>query len=103
VNWRLVFGLLKGVCTDAESDVPRIRSAKKKMRQARARTLTNRAQRSAIKTAVKKARQEPTAESVKAAASALDRGAHKGLLHRNAAARRKSRLAKRLAKSVAAQ
>ena len=82
--------------------MPRIRSAKKKMRQARAHTLVNRAGRSAIKTAVKKARQAPTAESVKAASSALDRGAHKGLIHRNAAARKKSRLAKRLAKASAA-
>ena len=83
--------------------MPKIRSAKKKMRQARAHALANRARRSAIKTAVKKARLEPTAESVKAAASALDRGAHKGLLHPNAAARRKSRLAKQLAKAAAAK
>jgi small subunit ribosomal protein S20 len=82
--------------------VPKIRSAKKKMRQSRAHALANRARRSAIKTAVKKARQEPTAESVRAAASALDRGARKGLIHRNAAARRKSRLAKRLAKTAGA-
>jgi small subunit ribosomal protein S20 len=72
------------------------------MRQARARTLANRARRSAIKTAVKRARQEPTAESVKAATSALDRGARKRLIHRNAAARKKSRLAKRLAKAAGA-
>ncbi len=82
--------------------MPKIRSAKKKMRQTRTHTLANRARRSAIKTAVKKARMEPTAESVKAAVSALDRGAHKGLLHPNAAARKKSRLEKRLAKGVAA-
>jgi small subunit ribosomal protein S20 len=82
--------------------VPKIRSAKKKMRQTRAHTVANRARRSAIRTAVKKARQEPTAESVKAAVSALDRGARKGLIHRNAAARKKSRLAKRLAKAAAA-
>lgn len=81
--------------------MPKIRSAKKKMRQARAHTLANRARRSAIKTAVKKARLEPTAEAVKAATSALDRGARKGLLHRNAAARKKSRLAKRQAKAAA--
>jgi small subunit ribosomal protein S20 len=82
--------------------VPKIRSAKKRMRQARAHQATNRAGRSAIRTAVKKARQETTAASVKAAASALDRGARKGLIHRNAAARKKSRLAKRLAKATTA-
>jgi len=81
--------------------VPKIKSAKKRMRQTIARTLKNRPQRSAIRTAVKKAREEPTAETVKAAAAALDRGARKKLIHPNAAARKKSRLAKRLAKASA--
>jgi len=76
--------------------VPRIKSAKKKMRQAAARLEHNRAQRSAIKTAVKKARATPTAESVRAAIRALDRGATKGQIHRNTAARKKARLAKLL-------
>jgi small subunit ribosomal protein S20 len=66
------------------------------MRQARARTERNRAQRSAVRTAVKKARAETTAANVAAAAQALDRGARKGLVHRNAAARKKARLAKKL-------
>jgi small subunit ribosomal protein S20 len=77
--------------------VPRIKSAKKRMRQARARAAHNRTQRSAIKTAVKRARAETTKDSVANAMQALDRGARKGLVHRNAAARKKSRLAKRLA------
>jgi small subunit ribosomal protein S20 len=77
--------------------VPKIRSAKKRMRQARARAERNRAQRSAIKTAVKKGRAELTPAAVAAAAQALDRGARKGLVHRNAAARKKSRMARRLA------
>jgi small subunit ribosomal protein S20 len=76
--------------------VPRIKSAKKRMRQTRSRTEHNRALRSAIKTAVKKARAEINVASVAAAMQALDRGARKGLIHRNAAARKKSRLAKRL-------
>lgn len=77
--------------------MPRIKSAKKRMRQARARTARNRMGRSAIKTAVKKARAETTKENVAGAAQQLDRGARKGLIHRNAAARKKSRLAKKLA------
>jgi len=79
--------------------VPRLKSSKKKLRQARAHTKVNRAQRSAIKTAVKKARATPTAESVKEAARALDRGARKRQIHPNAAARKKSRLAKLLNKT----
>jgi small subunit ribosomal protein S20 len=66
------------------------------MRQARSRTAHNRTQRSAIKTAVKRARAETTKENVAGAMQALDRGARKRLIHRNAAARKKSRLAKRL-------
>jgi small subunit ribosomal protein S20 len=76
--------------------VPKIRSAKKRMRQATARAERNRAQRSAIKTAVKRARAGLSPDAVAKAVQALDRGARKGLIHRNAAARKKARLAKRL-------
>ena len=81
--------------------MPKLKSSKKKMRQAKTHTALNRAQRSAVKTAVKKARATPTAETVQAAIRALDRGASKGQIHRNAAARKKSRLAKLLAKQKA--
>ena len=76
--------------------MPKLKSSKKAMRQARARAKHNRTQRSAIKTAVKKARAELTPEAVMRAISALDRGASKGQIHRNAAARKKARLMKRL-------
>lgn len=77
--------------------MPKIKSAKKALRQARARTLVNRAQNSELRTAVKHVR---TAASAAAAATAyatavklLDRAARKGLIHKNNAARQKSRLA----------
>ena len=75
--------------------MPNIASAKKNMRKSRAAQVRNRAQRSALRTALKKA-QAPgaTAESKLAAVKLLDRAARKGLVHRNAAARHKSRLAK---------
>ena len=76
--------------------MPRIKSAKKRMRQARARTEHNRTQRSAVRTAVKKARGETTQANVDAAIRALDKAARRGTIHRNAAARRKSRLVKKL-------
>ena len=78
--------------------MPNIASAKKNMRKSRAATVRNRAQRSALRTALKKARApEATAEDRLQATSLLDRAARKGLVHRNAAARKKSRLAKRAA------
>ena len=64
------------------------------MRKSRAATVRNRAQRSALRTALKKAK-APTAtvEDRLKAASLLDRAARKGLIHANAAARHKSRMA----------
>ena len=73
--------------------MPNIASAKKNMRKSRAAAVRNRAQRSALRTALKKARTEGAApEVLKQAVSLLDRAARKGLIHRNKAARHKSQL-----------
>jgi len=74
--------------------VPNIASAKKNMRKARAATIRNRAQRSALRTALKKAKTPTaTAEDRLNAVSMLDRASRKGLIHANPAARHKSRIA----------
>jgi small subunit ribosomal protein S20 len=73
--------------------VPNIASAKKNMRKSRAATVRNRAQRSALRTALKKAQApDASAETRLSAVQLLDRAARKGLIHRNMAARHKSRL-----------
>ena len=73
--------------------MPNIASAKKNMRKTRAATVRNRAQRSALRTALKKARvANASAEQKLAAVQLLDRAARKGLVHRNTAARYKSRM-----------
>ena len=78
--------------------MPRIKSAKKAMRQARTRFTHNRTQRSALRTALKHVRQAASAataaQAYALAVRLLDRAARKGLIHRNNAARQKSRLAK---------
>ena len=75
--------------------MPNIQSAKKNMRKSRAATVRNRAQRSALRTALKKARSgQASATDKQKAISLLDRAARKGLIHRNAAARHKSALAR---------
>ena len=78
--------------------MPRIKSAKKAMRQARRHTVVNRAQRSALRTALKRVRaagtKQEAASAYAAAVRLLDRAARKGLIHKNNAARNKSRLAK---------
>ena len=78
--------------------MPRIRSAKKQLRQSRAHRTRNRAQRTTLRSAVKRVRTATTkADGVaafKAAEVLLDRAARKGLVHRNNAARQKARLNK---------
>lgn len=79
-----------------------IKSSKKDIRRTAKRTLRNRSVRSAVKTHVVKFRRavaegaENSPDLAVAAMSALDRAASKGILHKNNAARRKSRLQKRL-------
>jgi small subunit ribosomal protein S20 len=72
------------------------------MRQAERRAMRNQAARSSVRTYVKKASDAvraataDAAEVVRQAVRALDKAAQKGIVHRNAAARRKSRLMTRL-------
>ena len=78
--------------------MPNIASAKKNMRKSRAAAVRNRAQRSALRTALKKAKgPTPAATDTATAVTLLDRAARKGLIHKNAAARQKSKLAKKAA------
>lgn len=75
--------------------MPRIASAKKNMRKTRAATVRNRAQRSTLRTVLKTAQETDASPADRlAAVKLLDRAARKGLIHMNAAARQKSKLAK---------
>ena len=75
--------------------MPRIASAKKNMRKTKTATARNRAQRSTLRTVLKTAKDTgSSAEARLAAVKLLDRAARKGLIHRNAAARQKSKIAK---------
>jgi len=74
--------------------VPNLASAKKNMRKSRAAAIRNRAQKSALRTALKRASAGGSPEDRLAAVKLLDRASRKGLIHRNAAARHKSQLAK---------
>ncbi|RLC76644.1 MAG: 30S ribosomal protein S20 [Chloroflexi bacterium] len=79
------------------------KSAIKRLRSAERRRLRNRIHRGRARPAVKKARRlmdevrlEEAREAVRMAVSALDKAAEKGIIHKNNAARRKSRLMQRL-------
>ncbi|HEX9134327.1 MAG TPA: 30S ribosomal protein S20 [Ktedonobacteraceae bacterium] len=81
--------------------MPNNAAAEKRMRQEQKRRLHNRSIKSLVKTQITKARQAivtdaDAEEAVRAAVSELDRAAKKGVIHRNNAARRKSRLMKQL-------
>ena len=81
-----------------DPSVPNIASAKKNMRKSRAAAVRNRAQRSALRTALKKARAaDASPETVLQAVSLMDRAARKGLIHKNKAARHKRQLARKAA------
>mgnify|MGYP004604806003 CR=1 FL=1 len=76
--------------------MPNIKSAKKRVLIAKARSEANKANRSELKTVIKKARAEGAdAAVVKAAVVTVDKAAGKGLIHKNKAARLKSQLAKK--------
>ena len=78
--------------------MPRTKSAKKAMRQSKARNERNREQRSQLRTAIKKVRAsgsgDEAAAAYAAAVSLIDRAGRKNLVHRNTANRTKSRLSK---------
>ncbi len=81
-----------------------IKSQIKRNRQNEKQRVRNRVFRGKARTLVSKARiivdngdQAQSAEAVRQAVSALDHAAEKGVIHKNNAARRKSRLMKRLA------
>ncbi len=79
-----------------------IKSAIKRIRQTKKRTLRNEAARSAIKTAFKKANAAVAARAAEAkelvlnAVSIIDKAVARGIVHRNTSARKKSRLLKKL-------
>ncbi|NWQ40092.1 30S ribosomal protein S20 [Bacillus sp. EB106-08-02-XG196] len=82
--------------------MPNIKSAIKRVKTSEARNAQNTTVKSAMRTAVKKVEAAVTLndapvakEAFTAAASKLDKAAAKGLIHKNAAARKKSRLAKK--------
>ncbi|MBQ4154149.1 MAG: 30S ribosomal protein S20 [Clostridia bacterium] len=85
--------------------MPNIKSAKKRVLISEANYQRNKAYRSALKTAIKKAdaaidsNAADAKETVKVAVKKLDQAAAKGILHRNAVARKKSQLVTRLNKA----
>jgi small subunit ribosomal protein S20 len=101
--------LITPVYPDQEDNLPTTRTAEKEMRVADRRKDRNKSISSRTKTIVSKAEGaiasgnlDAAKAEVKAAISALDKEAEKGTVHGNNAARRKSRLMKKLNQAAAA-
>jgi small subunit ribosomal protein S20 len=80
--------------------MPLLKNAIKKMRQDKKRTEHNKGLRSQMRTFIKIALTDKTAENLSKAYSELDRAAKKHLIHKGKASRLKSRLAQAIAKTT---
>ena len=85
--------------------MPNIQSAKKRVKVSETKNLRNRMVKSGVKTSIRKLN-AAVAEGAEAAGkqyvettSAIDKAAAKGIIHKNAANRKKARLAKLIAKA----
>jgi len=82
--------------------MPNIKAAEKWARQTSKRTAQNKDKKTRLKTIFKKAVTGQDAEFAKSVESEFDKAAKTGVIHKNKAARKKSRLAKALAKAATA-
>ena len=82
--------------------MPNIKAAEKWMRQTEKRTTQNKDIKTRLKTVFKKAVTTKDAEFAKSVESQFDKAAKTGVIHPNKAARKKSRLAKAMAKAAVA-
>jgi len=85
--------------------MPNIKSAKKRVKVIEKKTMINRSHKTALKTAIKKfeavvaaGKKDEAKTLFNDAAKKLDKGVAQGIIHKNAAARKKSQLAIKLAK-----
>lgn len=88
--------------------MPNIKSAVKRVRIAERESLRNTSMKSALRTTIKKFETSVSTQSAEDARTALqnatraiDKAVTKGILHKNTAARKKSRLAQRFNKTTA--
>jgi small subunit ribosomal protein S20 len=88
--------------------MPNHKSSEKRVRQSEKRRLINRSNRTKVRTYIKKVRTaldsgntDEIQQVLPAAISVIDKSVHKGVLHKNAAARYKSRLTVRANQAAA--
>ncbi len=86
--------------------MPNIKSAVKRVQLTKQRTLKNASQRSSLRTAIRRFEEALATDPASAKTSlgkavrSLDKAVARGIIHKNAAARKKSRLSRKLNKVV---
>ena len=98
----VIFYVLYSVKISKEvNPLPKLASSKKRMRQAERARLRNKSTRSSLRTSLKKILETNSKEEAEAllnsTQSAIDKTAQKGVIHRNAAARYKSKVRRHVA------
>ena len=87
--------------------MPNIQSAKKRVKVSEKKNLRNRMVKSGVRTSIKKFEAAVAADpqnanvQLSATSAAIDKAVSKGVIHKNAANRKKARLAKQLNKAAA--
>ena len=87
--------------------MPNIKSAMKRVKVSKKKNLRNRMVKTGVKTAIKKYQVAliegvaPAGAQLSATTSAIEKAVSKGVIHKNAANRKKARLAKQLNKAAA--
>ena len=93
--------LNSGKLSKEVNPLPKLASSKKRMRQAERARLRNKSTRSSLRTSLKKILETNSKEEAEAllnsTQSAIDKTAQKGVIHRNAAARYKSKVRRHVA------
>ena len=79
--------------------MPNIKSAKKRVKVIEAKHESNIGPKGAMKTAVKKVEKDASVDNLKVAFKRIDKACNKGIITKNNAARKKSRLAKKVNES----
>lgn len=80
--------------------MPVIKSAKKKLRVDKKRELANKILVKKLDSAIKRAKKSPAEKSIREAVSIVDKSVKKNIIHKNKAAKLKSRLSKLLSKKT---
>ena len=78
--------------------MPAIKSARKKLRVDKKRASSNKKMEALVNITIKKAGKKPTPKSIQEAFSIIDKCVKKNIIHKNKAARLKSRLSKLISK-----